>query len=57
LKEGDVIISIGGEPVASVDDIHRRLTREAIGRSQGVVFLRGWTARLEKSIVPAESPA
>jgi S1-C subfamily serine protease len=57
LKEGDVIISFGGEPVASVDDIHRRLTREAIGKSQGVVLLRDWTARLEKSIVPAESPA
>ena len=56
LKEGDVIISLGGEPVTSVDDIHRRLTREAIGKSKGVVLLRGWTARLEKSIIPAESP-
>jgi S1-C subfamily serine protease len=56
LKEGDVIISLGSEPVTSVDDIHRRLTREAIGKSLGVVLLRGWTARLEKSIVPAESP-
>jgi S1-C subfamily serine protease len=56
LKEGDVIISLGSEPVANVDDIHRRLTREVIGKSQGVVLLRGWTVRLEKSIVPAESP-
>jgi S1-C subfamily serine protease len=57
LKEGDIIISLGGEPVSSVDDIHRRLTREAIGKTLAVVLLRGWTARLEKSIVPAESPA
>jgi C-terminal processing protease CtpA/Prc len=56
LKEGDIIISLGGEHVTSVDDIHRRLTREAIGRSMGVVLLRDWTKRLEMSIVPAESP-
>jgi S1-C subfamily serine protease len=57
LKEGDVIIAIGGEPVASVDDIHRLLTREAIGKTLALTLLRGWTARLEKSIMPVESPA
>ena len=56
LKEGDIIISLGGEPVTSVDDIHRRLTREAIGKSLEVVLLRDWTKRVEISIVPAESP-
>jgi S1-C subfamily serine protease len=55
LKEGDVVISIGGEAVNSVDDIHRRLTRDAIGKTLKVVLLRGWTNRLEKEIVPAES--
>ena len=57
LREGDIIISLGGERVTSVDDIHRRLTREAIGKSLGVVLLRDWTKRLEISIVPTESPA
>jgi S1-C subfamily serine protease len=57
LNEGDVIISLGGEPVTSVDDIHRRLTREAIGKSMDVVLLRGWTNRLEKVVIPGESPA
>ncbi len=56
LKEGDIIISLGGEPVTSVNDIHRRLTREAIGKSLEVVLLRDWTKRVEISIVPAESP-
>jgi S1-C subfamily serine protease len=56
LKEGDIIIVLGGETVGSIDDIHRRLTREAIGKSLGLVLLRGWTQRLEKVIVPAESP-
>jgi S1-C subfamily serine protease len=57
LKEGDIIIALGGKPVASIDDIHRRLTREAIGKNLDVSLLRGWTNRLEKVIVPAESPA
>jgi S1-C subfamily serine protease len=57
LKEGDVIISLAGEPVTSVDDIHRRLSQEAIGRKLDIVLLRDWTNRLEKSVIPAESPA
>jgi S1-C subfamily serine protease len=57
LKEGDIIVALGGAPVASVDDIHRRLTRAAIGKTLGIVLLRGWTSRLEKTIVPAGSPA
>jgi S1-C subfamily serine protease len=57
LKEGDIVISLGGEHVTSVDDIHRRLIREAIGKKQGVAVLRNWTERVEMSIVPAESPA
>lgn len=56
-KEGDIIISLGGRQVTSVDDIHRRLTREAIGRSLVVVLLCDWTKKVEMSIVPAESPA
>jgi S1-C subfamily serine protease len=57
LKEGDIIVALGGGPVATIDDIHRRLTREAIGMPLGVVLLRGWTNRLEMTVVPAESPA
>jgi S1-C subfamily serine protease len=57
LKEGDIIISLGGEPVTNVVDIHRRLIREAIGKTLSVVLLRDWTKRVEMSIVPAESPA
>ncbi len=57
LKEGDVIIALDGKPVASVDDIHRRLTGESIGRNMSLVLLRNWTSRLEISIMPAQSPA
>jgi S1-C subfamily serine protease len=56
LQEGDVIVSIGQEPAASIDDIHRRLSKEAIDKRLDIVLLRDWTTRLEASIVPAESP-
>ena len=56
MKEGDVIVSLGQEPVKTVDDIHRRLTREAIGRTLEITVLRDWTTRLEKEITPARSP-
>jgi S1-C subfamily serine protease len=57
LKEGDVIVALGGEPVTSVDDIHRRLSKEAIGQRLDVALLRDWTKRMETSVIPAESPA
>jgi S1-C subfamily serine protease len=56
LKEGDIIISLDSKPVASVDDIHRRLNRESIGKSMNIVMLRDWTVKLEKTVVPVESP-
>jgi S1-C subfamily serine protease len=54
LKEGDIILSIGKDIVSGVDDIHRLLTRDVIGKSCSVALLRGWTTRLEKSVVPSE---
>jgi S1-C subfamily serine protease len=56
IKEGDVIITLGEKPIASIDDIHRFLTREAIGKRLEITVLRDWTTRLEKSIVPIASP-
>jgi S1-C subfamily serine protease len=55
LKEGDVIISLGDEPVISVDDIHRKLTKASIGKSLKMVLLRDWTVKLEKEIMPSEN--
>jgi S1-C subfamily serine protease len=56
LKDGDVIISLGGKPIAGVDDMHRLLTKDVIGKKLEIVLLREWTTRLEKSIVPSENP-
>ena len=56
LKPGDILISLGDRPVGSVDDIHRLLIRESIGRPLNAVYLRDWTTRNETSITPARSP-
>jgi S1-C subfamily serine protease len=57
LKEGDIVVALDEKPVASVDDIHRRLNADSIGRKMSLVLLRNWTSRLEISIMPAQSPA
>jgi len=54
LREGDVIISLGQEPVAGIDDVHRMLTRDVIGKKLDMVVLRDFTTRLEMTVTPAE---
>jgi S1-C subfamily serine protease len=54
LREGDVIVAFGGQPVAGVDDLHRLLTEAQVGVKNTVEVLRR-TERLELPIVPEES--
>lgn len=56
LAPGDVIVSFAGEPVATIDALHRRLTYERIGMPTPIEVLRS-TERLTLSITPAESLA
>ncbi|HXY74392.1 MAG TPA: trypsin-like peptidase domain-containing protein [Dehalococcoidales bacterium] len=56
LKEGDIILAIGEYPVKGVDDIHRFLTGDAIGKELEIILLRDWTLRLEKIIMPIQNP-
>jgi S1-C subfamily serine protease len=56
LKEGDILISLDGEPITKIDDIHRSLGQEDIGKSLKLVLLRGWSNLLELSVVPTETP-
>lgn len=56
LKEGDVILSLGQDPTASINDIHHPLSKDVIGKTLELVLLREWTTKLTMSIVPAESP-
>jgi len=54
LREGDVIISFGGQPVAGVDDLHRLLTDTQVGASNVMTIIRR-TERLDLAITPQES--
>jgi S1-C subfamily serine protease len=54
LREGDVIISLDGQAVAGVDDLHRLLTEAKVGSKSRLVILR-WTEKLELGIVPEEA--
>jgi len=56
LKEGDLIVAVNQEPVASVDDIHRLLAEWPIGQPVTLSILRGGE-RLDLSAVPAEAGA
>lgn len=40
LLQGDIIVGFNGEPVASVDDLHRLLTDDTIGRRVQLTILR-----------------
>jgi S1-C subfamily serine protease len=54
LREGDVIVSLDGKPVAGVDDLHRLLTDARVGVSSTLTVLRR-TEKLELLVVPEEA--
>jgi S1-C subfamily serine protease len=54
LREGDVVIAFGGQPVAGVDDFHRLLTDTQVGMSSPITILRR-TEKLNLEIIPLES--
>jgi len=53
LREGDIITRLGDCTVATVDDIHRSLIGDTIGRKMAASFLRDWV-KLEKTVVTPE---
>jgi len=54
LRDGDVILALADHPVAGVDDLHRLLTEDCIGRAITLTILRA-AARRTLTIVPIES--
>jgi S1-C subfamily serine protease len=54
LREGDVIVTLEGQPVAGVDDLHRLLTDVRVGVSCTLTVVR-WTEKLELKVVPEEA--
>jgi S1-C subfamily serine protease len=51
----DVILALGDEPAASVDDLHKRLLQLPVGVPTTVTILRG-ERRLERMVLPGEYP-
>jgi S1-C subfamily serine protease len=54
LLEGDVIVAFKGEPVGTIDDLHKRLVAAEIGIGSGLTIIRH-TEKLDLFVVPAES--
>ena len=55
LGGGDLIVAYDGQPVGGIDDLHRLLIAERIGRPVTVTVLRR-TRRLELEVTAAERP-
>ncbi len=55
LQEQDLIVSLGDEPVNSVDDLHKLLSQLPVGIPASLVMLRG-ERRLQRFVVPNEYP-
>jgi len=51
LRQGDVIVTYAGKPVASVDDLHRILTDEHVGIQSPLTVIRH-TEKVDLTIVP-----
>jgi S1-C subfamily serine protease len=54
LREGDIVVTLEGQPVAGVDDLHRLLTDVRVGVSSTLTVLRH-TEKLEVKVVPEEA--
>lgn len=54
LREGDIIIGFDDRPIAGIDDLHKLLTEERIGRKSSLLVIRG-TERLSIEVRPEES--
>ena len=56
LREGDIIVGFKGQPIATIDDLHKRLVADEIGVPSPLMLLRG-TERIFVMVVPRELPA
>src|SRR5438034_6851171 len=54
LREGDIIIGFDDQPIAGIDDLHKLLTEQRIGRESSLTIIRG-TEKLSLEVMPEES--
>jgi S1-C subfamily serine protease len=55
LEEEDIIVALGDEPAATIDDLHRMLMKLPVGVPAVVTLLRGGR-KLERMVIPADYP-
>lgn len=55
MREGDLIVGIADEHVATLDDLHRFLTEWKVGQEVKITILRG-TDKEEIEVTPSEAP-
>jgi S1-C subfamily serine protease len=56
LSEGDLILALADQPIASIDDLQKRLTEIPVGIPAEIVLLHG-DRRLVRYVVPGEYPS
>lgn len=54
LQDGDVIVGYGDRAVSSVDDLHRILTEEQVGKKAEVTLIRA-TEKIVRTVVPGSA--
>ena len=52
IREGDLVVGFAGKPIAGIDDLHRLLTEEQIGKAAELTVIRR-TEKLALPVVPA----
>jgi S1-C subfamily serine protease len=53
IREGDVILGFKGQPIATIDELHKQLIADEIGVTSPVMLLRG-TEKMFAVVVPEE---
>ncbi len=54
LREGDIMVALNGQPIPSIDALHKLLTGDQIGVRSQLTIIRG-TEKLDLPVTPAES--
>jgi S1-C subfamily serine protease len=55
LASGDIIVAVDGLPVGDVDELHRLMTEERVGKPVPITVLR-LSQKLDVVVTPRESP-
>src|SRR5437660_5345191 len=54
VREGDIIVGFDEQPTKGIDDLHKLLTEDRIGRKSSLVVIRG-THKLSLDVIPQEN--